>query len=117
MDQAREIERRAAPRQRTFLAGTARHQDGLAAMDCTVRELSDQGARLEGADPRWFPRRFELAVTARALRRSAQVIWRGERGVGVRFIDAAPGHGLQAEVERLQDEKRRLLNRLRDLTS
>jgi hypothetical protein len=76
-------ERRAAPRQRVFKAGTIEF-DG-AAIDCTVRNISDRGAGLDVASPRGIPHEVTLNILTRQVRQHCYVIWRNEKRIGVVF--------------------------------
>ena len=54
-------EQRAAPRRRTLLAAKLVCDDGWKALDCTVRDLSESGARIEiGGGVLAVPKRFDL---------------------------------------------------------
>jgi hypothetical protein len=55
---------RIAPRLRVLKAGTISFAGG--AIDCTVRNISETGAKLEVASPLYFPDRF-TPVTRTAL--------------------------------------------------
>ena len=76
-------ERRAAPRQRVFKAGTIEF-DG-AAIDCTVRNISDRGAGLDVAGPCGIPHEVTLNILTRQVRQHCYVIWRNEKRIGVAF--------------------------------
>ena len=73
-------ERRAVPRQRTFLQAVLSFQNGTASEDGVVRNLSERGALIELPYPN-APETFELLVPARGLRAAARVAWRS----GARF--------------------------------
>lgn len=63
---------------------------GAGEVDCVVKDLSPQGARIEVADARLLPDEFALmipAVPGAHQKFDARVIWRLERSVGVSFND------------------------------
>lgn len=77
-------DRRAAPRRRTLLRGHIELLGG-GAIDCTVRNMSDAGARLRVVS---VPDEFVLSYGPQAQRLPARVAWRRETELGVVFSDA-----------------------------
>ena len=73
-------ERRAVPRQRTFLKGLMAFNKGNSSEDCLVRNLTDHGAMVELRHPH-APAAFDLLVASHALHKRARVVWRN----GARF--------------------------------
>jgi len=53
-------------------------------MDCTIRDISDDGACVEVSNTRLIPSLFTL-VLASGARRFCQVAWRTRNRVGVKF--------------------------------
>ncbi len=83
-------ERRAVPRQRTFLKGVLSFHKGNSTEDCLVRNLGLGGAQIELPHPH-APGAFDLLIPARDLRRRARAVWRNGGHVGVAFDgEAAP---------------------------
>lgn len=80
-------ERRRAER-RTVLDSAAAFQNApLRRFNCVVRDISDTGARLIGADIDIIQARFVLAIRDDGQEpRICQVVWRRNRMIGVRFI-------------------------------
>ena len=79
------IERRKAKRVRVELPATI---EGSAWV--LVRDLSEDGAGLEGADLAALPEEFDLAITqapGETKKRRARLVWRREGKMGVRFSD------------------------------
>ncbi len=60
-----------------------------AAFDCTVRNLSETGARLEVENPVGIPDTFKLTIKSKKLERACRVIWRKAKEIGVRFVGSA----------------------------
>lgn len=81
-------QRRASPRSRTLLEGYIIYNNRLSRMECTVRDLSETGARIVFAQPVKVPAQFELQIPKRKLVRQAQVMWYDGQNHGVMFIEA-----------------------------
>jgi len=90
-------QRRAIPRSRTLLEGHIIYNNRLSRMECTVRDLSESGARLVFAQPVKVPVEFELQIPKRKLSRRAQVIWYDGQHHGVMFLDM--GEGVPSPVQ------------------
>ena len=82
-------ERRAAPRQRVFKAGSIEF-DG-ATVDCTIRNISSVGAGIDVASPLGIPHEVTLNIVTRHESRRCCIIWRGEKRIGVAFGDKGEG--------------------------
>ena len=78
-------EQRNEHRPRTFKGGTI--DFGVGTFDCTVRNLTAQGALLDTASPFGLPDRFRLVVASQAISRQCRVVWRRGTRLGVIFID------------------------------
>ncbi len=60
---------------------------GAPARECTLCDVSQQGAQLAVAGPETLPNEFILALSSDgAARRRCRVIWRTESSVGVEFL-------------------------------
>jgi len=77
-------ERRASHRHRTLKGGKIVLNDGFSTFDCTVRNLSDAGAKLIVAGIIGIPQRFQLAL-ADGRRFDCEMIWHSAGEIGVRF--------------------------------
>lgn len=112
-------ERRKMPRQRTLLGGTVRELNKLSTWSCTVRNINDNGARLEIANTSWLPNQFDLEIASRDMRQPVRVIWRTMNQVGVVFRPEDRRLGVQTRerVVYLEAERLRLRRRVDDLTS
>jgi hypothetical protein len=78
-------ERRGARRQKTFLAGKVIFGANRFVTYCSIRDLSDTGAKLSFADPTEVPNQFELHLASRGTICFADVRWRKGHLVGVKF--------------------------------
>ena len=77
-------ERRRTPRQRTFKGAIISLP--LGSVECTVRNLSANGALLELQGPALVPDHFELVIRPENRRHFCHVIHRQTRRLGVVFV-------------------------------
>lgn len=73
-----------APRQATFRNGTLLYGDGYR-LAVVIKDLSDQGARIEFFQKIEFPNEVVLCEPMLKLRRTALVAWRREGAAGLQF--------------------------------
>lgn len=78
------IERRAVPRHRVLKRGTLAFHGG-GGVDCTVRNLSSNGARVDIASLIGLPASFTLVIPADHFMRRCHAVWSSEMRVGVAF--------------------------------
>jgi hypothetical protein len=78
-------EKRNAPRQRLLKGGRIAFNNGRSTFDCIVRNLSEQGARLQVASVVGIPDNFDLLMPD-APKRACQVVWRKTKEMGVAFL-------------------------------
>jgi PilZ domain len=78
------IEKRAAPRHRVLKHGTLAFGSG-GSVDCMVRNLSANGARLDIANPVGLPDSFTLVIEADRFRRHCHAVWSSDKRIGVAF--------------------------------
>jgi hypothetical protein len=55
-------------------------------LPCVIWDISDEGAKLAAARPLLLPERFTLMFSDGTHRR-CQVRWRGEKFIGVKFVE------------------------------
>lgn len=96
-------QRRASQRSRTLLEGHIVYNNRLSRMECTVRDLSETGARIVFAQPVKVPAEFELQIPKKKLVRRAQVMWYDGQNHGVMFLDDGESAANNAP-SRSQDE-------------
>ena len=77
--------KRGSPRQRVLKSGKIVFAGGSISVDCTIRNLSEAGARLQIPTTVAIPDRFTLVDAHARTRREATVIWRKGDQIGVRF--------------------------------
>jgi hypothetical protein len=120
------VERRRVIRQKSFLRGTIYFNNRINAVDCLVRDISSDGARLIFTDSVTTPDTLELHIPQKDQTLRVHVIWRHGQEAGVAFTQAAhvdadagdPGSsaGLAERVARLELEiagLKRLLKKLK----
>ena len=82
-----ETEGRMANRTRSFLRGEIVHSNGNSRTECTVRDLSDTGARIEAPPSVTVPEYFDLIIPQRNIRHRARIVWRHQAELGLTFED------------------------------
>jgi hypothetical protein len=78
-------ERRIYPRHRTLKAGKIVFNHHFSVVDCTVRNLSAHGARLDVPSTFGIPDDFDLLVEPDKAMRARRVAWKDEHRLGVTF--------------------------------
>jgi uncharacterized protein YceH (UPF0502 family) len=79
-------------RTKSFLRGLIYDCRKRGAMDCMIRDLSEDGARIALSQTVALPEVIELDIPQRELRRRARVVWRRNDEVGLCFsqVDRVP---------------------------
>lgn len=81
------IERRNAPRLRTYLGAKISFDANYCVVDCLVRDLSRNGAKLVLSGTVILPAYFDLIVPKKGWKLRAELVWRDTDRVGVSFLD------------------------------
>lgn len=81
-------ERRRWPRKRSFLKGTVFYNHRHSSVECTVRDFTDYGCRLEFAAPVTLPDSVELEIPSREQTLVAHIRWRKDNEIGVSLDEA-----------------------------
>lgn len=79
----RSTNRRRDLRRRVFKGAVVLMGDGQVVFDCTIRNLSDRGAKIEVEQPTDIPDEFELALPSMHRVAPAKAAWRKGREIGV----------------------------------
>ena len=74
-------EKRSAPRYRVLKGATIAF--GGSGVDCTVRNLSSNGAAIEVANSTCLPPSFMLVIEADQFIRRCRPVWRSDKRIGV----------------------------------
>lgn len=77
-------EKRTAPRHRVLKHGTLAFGGG-GSVDCTVRNISSGGARLDLANPFRLPQSFTLVIESDHFMRRCRPVWCSDTRIGVAF--------------------------------
>jgi hypothetical protein len=116
------IERRACPRHKTLIKGRIYFNNRLSSMDSIVRDIGEQGCRLEFSENVALPDVFELYLPSKDEYFQARVIWRKANSIGVTWTpettlnprqeSARSDHHLADRVTRLEREVALLRRRI-----
>jgi hypothetical protein len=87
-----ENDKRAAPRKRVLKGARIAFNERSSTLSCTVRDLSETGARLRVPQGQAVPARFDLLIDVDGFEAPCTVAWRRGEDVGVTF-DAPPTVG------------------------
>ena len=114
-------DRRRSPRLRSFLGGQITFSRNSSVMDCLVRNLSPEGARLAFSGTIAVPDAFSLFITQRQLLVRARMVWRRADEIGVRFVAPQPEETVipfeaAQRIRRLEAERATLQARIGQLT-
>lgn len=82
-------ESRIARRNKVLKAGKILVPGNLGVVDCTVRDMSETGARIVVGDQAAVPREFRLVVPMDNTIRDATVKWRRGELIGIAFTSGA----------------------------
>jgi hypothetical protein len=77
-------EKRAAPRYKVFKRGALAFGGG-GGIDCTVRNLSANGARVDIAGPLSLPSSLTLVIEADQFMRRCHLVWTNDKQFGLAF--------------------------------
>lgn len=113
--------RRRTHRSRTCLEGRVVFNHRQSTMDCIVRNLSANGARIALADYATLPDDFDITICRRRELYKATVIWRSATDIGLSFsrpaVDNVIPMDLTRTLRRLENERDALARRIADMTS
>jgi hypothetical protein len=82
-------ERRSSKRWQAALKARIVFNNRSSVLDCTVRDLSETGARIYFADVSAIPPEFELEIPNRGLRVQGHLMWSRGANHGIMFLDKA----------------------------
>jgi hypothetical protein len=78
---------RRSDRMRTFMAAKVSFSNGQSMLDCTIRNISDGGAKLQISGGITLPGEFDLIIPQRQVNRRVRLCWRNDEFCGVAFLD------------------------------
>jgi hypothetical protein len=79
---------RRSDRMRTFMQAKVSFSNGQSTLDCTIRNISDGGAKLQISGGVTLPGEFDLIIPQRNVNRRVRLCWRNDEFCGVAFLDA-----------------------------
>ena len=117
--------RRRSPRGTALLRGTIVFDSGAMSLECVVRDLTTEGAKLVCSEHVTIPERFDLVVPRWKAPRACRIVWVDVGRCGVEFVadDPMPADKeseidyLRAECASLTLEVFRLRRRLGEMDS
>jgi len=80
------VERRQRTRRSQVSSAWADPGGILPVIDCRIVDVSDGGARVTAAPGVEIPDVFQLQIDSHRILGAAEVVWRGPRQVGVKFL-------------------------------
>ena len=114
-------ERRRSARKRTFLGGRVAFQGRYATLDCTIRNLSETGARIAVDGSAILPDEFDFVVTRNDRAYRARLVWRSAEAAGLDLCSADTSGMVTLDWARKlrgrERENARLRRRVTDLSS
>jgi hypothetical protein len=78
-------DKRKSGRRRVLKGGKIVFADAMRVIDCTIRDLSEKGARLVIANTIGVPDSFQLFEKSSGMLYPATVVWRQTNALGVKF--------------------------------
>jgi hypothetical protein len=114
-------ERREYQRGRTYLGGRLAFNNQYGTVDCLVRNMSQNGAKLVFEGAVLLPGEFEFTLPQKGESRRARVIWRQQDEAGITFLQAECGEsvvplGMARRIRRLEADRAALQARVAELT-
>ena len=113
-------ERRQYQRGRTYLGGRLAFNNQYCAIDCLVRNMSQNGAKLVFEGTALLPGEFELTLPQKGESRRARVIWRQQDAAGIAFLPAreesVASIAVARRIKRLEADRAALQARVAELT-
>ncbi|MBM3606847.1 MAG: hypothetical protein FJX29_00115 [Alphaproteobacteria bacterium] len=113
---------RKSNRKRAVLSGKIIFNDRKSTIDCLIRNVSDDGAKIEVSEAVVFPARFELQVPQHGRAYQARMAWRQGNEAGLEFANEVVGgrevrlgDAMTARLRELESENAVLRKRVIDL--
>ena len=113
------LDRRQSPRDKVIYGGVAEIGERGTTEQCVVRNISEQGARVEFSNVIALPKKqMSLTIARKGRSFLAKVIWWRDNFVGVAFLDrppAPPESDLDERLRKSEAKKRQLQRRIKEL--
>jgi hypothetical protein len=105
-------DRRKLHRDRTYLGGLIAFDYRGSALECLVRNLSEDGAKIVFSDAAAVPAEFDVMIHRKGESRRAHLVWRDQTQAGIQFLHAEDGGIISAEtaqrIKKLEGERNAL---------
>jgi PilZ domain len=114
------LDRRQSARNKVIYGGVVEIGEHGATRDCVVRNISDNGARIEFSNVVKLPKeQMSLTIARRGRSFLAQIIWWRDNFVGVAFRSddpsGPPASDLDKRLRKSERKKRQLERRIKEL--
>jgi hypothetical protein len=112
------LDRRRSARDKVIYGGVAEIGDDSATRDCIVRNIFDQGAKIEFSTAvKLHKEQMSVAIARKGRSFLARVVWWRDNFVGVAFSSESelPVSDLDERLRRSEQKKRRLQRRIKKL--
>jgi hypothetical protein len=114
------LDRRQSARNKVVYGGVVEIGEHAATRDCVVRNISDNGARIEFSNVVKFPKeQISLTIARKGRSFLAQIIWWRDNFVGVAFRSdgpsGPPASDLDERLRQSEKKKRQLQRRINEL--
>ena len=112
------LDRRQSARDKVIYGGVAEIGDDGATRDCVVRNISDQGAKIEFSTAvKLHKEQMSVAIARKGRSFLARVVWWRDNFVGVAFNSESelPVSDLDARLRKSEWKKRQLQRRIKEL--
>ena len=112
------LDRRRSARDKVIYGGLAEIGDDGATRDCVVRNISDQGAKIEFSTAvKLHKEQVSVAIARKGRSFLARVVWWRDNFVGVAFSSESklPVSDLDERLRKSEQKKRQLQRRIKEL--
>ena len=112
------LDRRQSARDKVIYGGVAEIGDDGATSDCVVRNISEQGAKIEFSTAvKLHKEQMSVAFARKGRSFLARVVWWRDNFVGVAFSSESelPVSDLDARLRKSEQKKRQLQRRIKEL--
>ena len=114
------FERRKAQRGRTYLSGQIVFNRRFSTLDCLVKNLSQDGAKIVFSGVVAIPGEFDVLIPWKGESRRARVVWSDETQAGVAFLHANADNVVSIEtaqrLNQLEAQRAALVRRVAELS-
>ena len=115
------IERRQTARARVIYGGVIAYNGRQSTVDCTIRNFSEDGAKVELDNPAMLPDVIDLLIARKSRAFPAKITWRQAHQLGLSFQrrerDAPIPLDWARRLRACESERRELQNRIAQLLS